>query len=83
MEAGDDAAASCVGPNPNFNDGPGIGNQLGLPTIVFLKLLHGSLGLSVPMAGCFSREIARFDQRSLDLAGSVVVNAALTGRFRS
>jgi Type II secretion system (T2SS), protein E, N-terminal domain len=44
-----------------LDDGPRIGDQLCLPAVVFLKLLHRGLGLGVPVARRFTREITGFD----------------------
>ena len=68
-----------------LDDGAGVRDQLRLPAVVALKLLHRGFGLGVPVAGGFAAEIAGVDQRVLDLGGAGVIDGmlrrCLRGRF--
>jgi hypothetical protein len=59
------------GTEAKFDDGAGVGDQLCLPAIVSLQLLHRGFGLRIPVAaGGVVGEIAGFDQSRLDLRGA-------------
>jgi hypothetical protein len=63
-----------------LDDGAGVRDQFGLPAVIALKFLHGSFGPGIPMAGGYAGEIARLDQRALDLSCAGVVDSALSWR---
>lgn len=64
-----------------FDDGARVGDELGLPAVVGLELLHGGLGAAVPVSGGVSGEIPGVDQGGLDLCGAGIVNRPLRGGF--
>lgn len=63
-----------------FDNGAGVGHQLGLPAVIGLELLHGGLGGGVPVAACLGH-IAGVDKRLLNLGGTLIVDGALAGVF--
>lgn len=66
-----------MGAEAQFDDGAGVGHQLSLPAVVGLELLHGGLGLGVPVAAGLTGEVAGLDEGGLDLSGAAVVDCAL------
>lgn len=40
-----------IGPQAELDNGAGVGDQLGLPSIIALVFLHGGFGLAVPVTG--------------------------------
>lgn len=71
-----------MGAEAEFDDGAGVGHQLGLPAIVGLEFLHRGLGLGVPMTAGLPGKVAGFDEGCLNFSGAVVVDCALAGALR-
>ena len=65
-----------------LDDGARVGNEFGLPAIIFLKLLHGGFSLRVPVTRRFAGKITGLDERSLNLRSAGVIDSALTRGFR-
>jgi len=55
-----------IGSEAEFDEGAGVGSELGLPTLVCLELEHGCLGVGVPFGGGFAGQIVLADQSGLD-----------------
>lgn len=68
-----------IWPEAQLDDGSGVWNQLGLPAIIGLELLHRCLRLGIPVTGGFTRKITGLDERGLNLGGAGVVDRALAG----
>ena len=73
---------TLVGSKTKLDDRSGIRNQLRLPSIVSLQLLHGSFCLGVPVPRRIARQIALLDQRRLNGGRTTIVNGPLTCRSR-
>lgn len=69
-----------VWPQTKLDDCTRIRDQLRLPTMIGLILLHRSLGIRVPMTGRLSLQIASTSQRRLNLHRPIVINRPLSGR---
>ncbi len=61
-----------------FDDRARIRNQLCLPSMIGLVLLHGGLGRSIPVARRFTLQVARAAECSLNLRRSSVIDASLS-----
>lgn len=60
----------CRRSKPKLDQCSGIWNDLRLPALIRLQLLHRSHALCVPRASRFPGQVAGFDQRSLNLRSS-------------
>ena len=70
-----------IWPEAQLDDGSGVWDELGLPAVIGLELLHGCLRLRIPVTGGFTRKITRLDERCLNLGGAGVVDHMLAGRL--
>jgi len=64
-------------PEAELNQSTRIGGGLGLPSLVGLIALHGSLGGRIPFSGRLSVEVVLADQGLLNFAGALGINHLL------
>ncbi len=67
-----------VRPQAELDQGPRIGGELGLPAVVSLKLGQCIFGGLVPNASGLAAKVMLLNQRALDLAGSFLIDGALS-----
>ena len=70
-------------PEAEFDNCSRVGNQLGLPAVIFLKFLHSSFGLCIPVARRLAGEISRPDQGSLNLGSTSIVDSRWPADFEA
>lgn len=70
-----------AGPEAELDQGARIGDGLGLPSLVGLVTLHGSLGGAVPFSRRFSLEIVLADQGLLNFTSTLGIHHLLPALF--
>ena len=69
--------ALVVRPQPEFNQRPRVGGDLGLPAVVPLVAEHSVLGRLVPRPGRLAGQVMFADERALDLLRALFVDRPL------
>ena len=71
-----------VGTKAQLFESAGIRSELGLPTLIGLKLLHGGNGGAIPIAGGIAGEVVLADEGLLNLDRAGGIDTLLAMEFR-
>ena len=67
-----------IGAETELFEGAGVGHELGLPSLVGLKLLHGRLRCGVPLAVGFTGKVMLTDESLLNLSDASRLDGLLS-----